>query len=167
MVGSIINIHDHDVEDHEFADLANQELPPPQMVDVENKNGSRLCCFHDGYDMCDKCADFLDNISKKRSQLKDSKKLRIIADKVISKANGELAVKSSASLKRNGRFYKNEKRSTASSTGGGAWVMDGVQLKTISKTVQQMQHNVRHSGNRVNNGITHNNSGNDIQPLQE
>ena len=40
--------------------------------------------------------------------------------------------------------------------------MDGVQLKTISKTVQQMQNDI--SGNRVNGNI-HN--GIAVQPVQQ
>jgi hypothetical protein len=151
-------------EDEDLEQYAAGELPPPQMTDVENNGQSRLCCFRCGYDMCDKCADFLDNLSYKREQLKETKKLSVIAEKVMLKENGGHAVTSGAHGKWSSETYRNDKRSTANSTGGGAWVMDGVQLKTISKTVQQMQNDTRHSGNRVNGNI-HN--GIAVQPVQQ
>ena len=119
------------------------------MIDVENNGQSRLCCFKDGYDMCDKCADFLDNVSLNRSKLKESKKLRVIVDKIVAKENG--TVRSTTAGAHHPPIHRNEKRSTASSTGGGgAWVMDGVQLKTISKAVQQMQNDGRHNDDGMN-----------------
>ena len=134
------------------------------MIDVENDGQSRLCCFRCGYDMCDKCADFLDNVSEKVSQLKESKKLRVIADKVIARENGGLGVSTGGiHSKGSGGSYGKDKKSTASNSGGGAWVMDGVQLQTISKTVQQMQNNITNSGNRVNGAVQ---NGIAVQPIQ-
>ena len=135
------------------------------MVDVENNGQSRLCCFRCGYEMCDKCANFLDNIDRKKSQLKHSQKFRVIAEKIRLRENGGLAVTAittGGQSKGSSESYRNDKRSTASSTGGGAWVMDGVQLKTISKTVQ-MQNNIRH-GDHGTNGTIQN--GIAVQPTQ-
>ena len=154
-----INDDDDDLEQY-----AIEELPPPQMIDVENNGQSRLCCFRCGYDMCDKCADFLDKISEKVSKLKESKKLRAIADKVISRENGGPGFGTGGmhSKGSSGSFAK-DKKSTASNSGGGAWVMDGVQLQTISKAVQQMQNNARNSGNKANGSVY---NGIAVQPIQ-
>ena len=151
-------------EDEDLENYADGELPPPQMIDVENNGKSRLCCFRCGYEMCDKCADFLDNVSCKREQLKDTKKLSVIAEKVMLKENGGFKVTSGVHAKGNNETHRTDKRRTANSTGGGAWVMDGVQLKTISKTVEEMQNNIRHSGNKGNGNI-HN--GIAVQPVQQ
>ena len=130
------------------------------MIDVENNGQSRLCCFKDGYDMCDKCADFLDNVSLNRSKHKESKKLRVIVDKIVAKENGTIRSTTAGphhSPHGHNPIHRNEKKSTASSTGGGgAWVMDGVQLKTISKAVQQMQTGGRHDVDGMNSNAAPN-----------
>ena len=155
---------DSNNEDDVFTHYATEELPPTQMIDVENNGQSRLCCFRCGYDMCDKCADFLDGIAEKVSKLKESKKLRVIADKIISRENGGLGLGNGGiNSKGSGASNNKDKKSIVSNSGSGAWVMDGVQLQTISKTVQQMQNNVRNSANRAN-GTVHN--GIAVQPIQ-
>ena len=157
-------IADSKDDEDDLENYAIEELPPPQMIDVENNGQSRLCCFRCGYDMCDKCADFLDNISEKLSKLKESKKLRVIAEKVISRENGGPGLgPGGVHSKGSSSSFGKDKKSTASNSGGGAWVMDGVQLQTISKTVQQMQNNLRNSGSRAN-GTVHN--GIAVQPIQ-
>ena len=123
-------------EDDDLVNYVDEELPPPQMVDVENNGQSRLCCFRCGYEMCDKCAIFLDNLELKKTQLKNSQKFRVIAEKVRFRENGVFANTIGAKPEESTKSFKNDKKSTASSATGRAWIMDGVQLKTISKTVQ-------------------------------
>ena len=123
------------------------------MVDVENNGHSRLSCFPCGYEMCDKCAAYLDNFEQRKSQ----SKLARLVEKIKSRENGGLlvtAIGRGDQLKLNSGSYRNDKKSTAStnSTPGGAWVMDGVQLKTISKAVS-IQNTIGHGDNGHNGTV--------------
>ena len=123
------------------------------MVDVENNGQSRLCCFRCGYEMCDKCATYLDSFEQQKSHSKLAK----LVEKIKSSENGGLVVTKIGrddQLKLNSGSYRNNKKSTSStnSTPGAAWVMDGVQLKTISKAVS-MQNTIAHGDNGPNGNI--------------
>ena len=103
--------------------------------------------------MCDKCATYLDKFEQQKSHSKLAK----LVEKIKSSENGGLVVTKIGrgdQLKLNSGSYRSNKKSTAStnSTPGGAWVMDGVQLKTISKAVS-MQNTIGYGDNGPNGTI--------------
>lgn len=104
-----------DPEDLEVT--TNQHRP---FIDVESNGESRLCCFIDGFDMCDKCADAHHNLTP----------LQMTATTTATTLNHPAAafnIPVVASNASNGNKHM----------GNGGWF--DVQLKTISQDVQRKE----------------------------
>ena len=99
---------DIDPEEFEFSVDENGKPvePEAEFVDCENNGENRLCCFEHDYNICDRCAIFLDRVHE----------------------NGILT----SSL---GGINRIRLENGSSKKSSDAWVNDGMQLQTLSKTV--------------------------------
>lgn len=129
----------------DFADIDSGENPP---VWCENNGSNRLCCFEHGYEICDRCALYLDRVKEngaatsrigasQRSSLSQETGFGSGQTRPNGVVVGGSGSRGSVSLVLNGNVRKSSHSSSKPRSGGDAWTtQDGVQLQRITKTVR-------------------------------